>query len=826
MTGPGPRASAAKGRGSETPAGAGHAPAPAAPQAEALNLQRTAGNAATARLLGPGDGRPLDPATRRFMEARFGHDFSPVRVHTDARAAESAKAVNALAYCVGPDVVFNAGRYAPETESGRHLLAHELAHVVQQGRGGATSPTHSPPEPLERAAGRAADALKHDAGPGRVEGASPHDLARQPDPAKKDADLGPLRIPSEGIEMPWVGKGKGVSSTELGYLRDSNRFWNEYKQKWPDQLSPENKERAGTSRPVVDDTWIKFHPEHAPYKGQPLEHHHLGQGSRAVPLPEKLHDAYTVFHPKRQVVAEGSGKPNPITPGRTREQDQKEIDRHTRDKRIAGEGIDPAHPPQAPDIPRSSALAGVPKDELKPVKPDTGVDPKTGVAVPQPKSPAAQDANAGTAVTPPATPADAIVKAQDATPAKPAPGGGEPSTPPTGGAATGPKKTSGPTMRAVVTAKPSDPSGVAKPTAPPPITAKPPAPDAPTKAPVAPRPVTPRIEPSRAPGSAGGGGTVAGLGDPVKAIEDPGFSARSAAIEGGTVLALEAINSALNSISDEYQRKAMEADYQKNLPLIRETLRKSPGVGIVMEFHFTRVIPHPDSIIRPGDKYEYLIWHTADRPGENYGKGWDILPPGMTSSVQRKWVPPVKSKDEAKALETPTAVVPEVNTFEQWVAQAGPVHAKSRLRLLKALRQAKQTSGAGIFSGFEVVAEGIHVIVRSDLHSQLVGAYEGVVREETVKRNAALKARIDNYQGQIQSLGQEGFLARTFKGRGERLTGHELDDARFALSKAEDELRAGNFEEALNWYRKGDDHLTVVWRKLYTYEHDEPPPTD
>ena len=78
-------------------------------------------------------GRPLDPATRAYMEPRFGHDFSRVRVHSDAKAAESARAVNALAYTVGRDVVFGAGQYAPGTAAGRRLVAHELTHVVQQG---------------------------------------------------------------------------------------------------------------------------------------------------------------------------------------------------------------------------------------------------------------------------------------------------------------------------------------------------------------------------------------------------------------------------------------------------------------------------------------------------------------------------------------------------------------------------------------------------------------------------------------------------------------------------------------------------------------------
>jgi hypothetical protein len=78
-------------------------------------------------------GQPLDPATRAFMESRFGHDFGQVRLHTDSRAAESTRAVNALAYTVGRDVVFGAGQYQPGTNEGLKLVAHELIHVVQQG---------------------------------------------------------------------------------------------------------------------------------------------------------------------------------------------------------------------------------------------------------------------------------------------------------------------------------------------------------------------------------------------------------------------------------------------------------------------------------------------------------------------------------------------------------------------------------------------------------------------------------------------------------------------------------------------------------------------
>jgi len=95
-------------------------------------------------------GQPLATADRMEFERRYGHDFGRVRIHADARAADSARALDAQAYTVGPHVAFGAGRYAPGTRQGRDLLAHELAHVVQQqgryrpGLPLELGPSHSP----------------------------------------------------------------------------------------------------------------------------------------------------------------------------------------------------------------------------------------------------------------------------------------------------------------------------------------------------------------------------------------------------------------------------------------------------------------------------------------------------------------------------------------------------------------------------------------------------------------------------------------------------------------------------------------------------------
>ena len=79
-----------------------------------------------------GRGSPLPASQRTFFESRFGHDFTAVRVHSDSRSADLARSVNARAFTLGQDIVFGRGEYRPESGEGARLLAHELAHVVQQ----------------------------------------------------------------------------------------------------------------------------------------------------------------------------------------------------------------------------------------------------------------------------------------------------------------------------------------------------------------------------------------------------------------------------------------------------------------------------------------------------------------------------------------------------------------------------------------------------------------------------------------------------------------------------------------------------------------------
>lgn len=94
-----------------------------------------------------GDGRPLDGATRSFMESKFGRDFEDVRIHTGPETSELARTLRARAFTTGNDIVFGEGEHAPDTSEGRKLIAHELAHVVQRRKGISRQPaTHPPPQ--------------------------------------------------------------------------------------------------------------------------------------------------------------------------------------------------------------------------------------------------------------------------------------------------------------------------------------------------------------------------------------------------------------------------------------------------------------------------------------------------------------------------------------------------------------------------------------------------------------------------------------------------------------------------------------------------------
>ncbi|HEY9852401.1 MAG TPA: DUF4157 domain-containing protein [Leptolyngbyaceae cyanobacterium] len=178
-------------------------------------------------------GQPLDPDTRIFMESRFGHDFSQVRVHTDAKAARSAQTIQALAYTVKPDIVFGLGQYAPQTIEGSRLLAHELVHIVQQ-----TANSHAnTPQPKEffisnssDNSERVADQVANEITQPKTTsynlplrllqtGFSPYQIQRQPTGIENSNSLNETAesIDNEGMEIAGEELGKGDMDLSCHY---------------------------------------------------------------------------------------------------------------------------------------------------------------------------------------------------------------------------------------------------------------------------------------------------------------------------------------------------------------------------------------------------------------------------------------------------------------------------------------------------------------------------------------------------------------------------------------------------------------------------------
>jgi len=174
-----------------------------------LQLHRDAGNAGVAQLLREendgdaverlvaGGGRPLDQETEATMGSAFGHDFQDVRVHTGGEATASAQRLGANAYTVGNDVVFSDGQYDPGSSTGQKVLAHELAHVVQQRSGpvdgtdtGSGVKVSDPNDRFERAAEETAHRVTsgQSAGPSETAGEGGPAVQREEVPEEEEME--------------------------------------------------------------------------------------------------------------------------------------------------------------------------------------------------------------------------------------------------------------------------------------------------------------------------------------------------------------------------------------------------------------------------------------------------------------------------------------------------------------------------------------------------------------------------------------------------------------------------------------------------------------
>lgn len=230
-------------------------------------------------------GRPGAPLARGVITAageRFGQDFSHLRVHTDAEAARSAGAVSASAYTVGSHVVFGADRFAPNTTSGRRLLWHELAHVVQQADAGASS---DGPIPIagHDTAERQAREVGHGVAPPEAAGSgraalAPRSLQRQglDDEDKIRQSLGfDARPQSQGVH--WIGGRPnwvhGDANTNVSWLGSAPapalKSAVDYDFRQPSAAVPAARSAAAPAKPPTRPAPVKPAAKLAPTPGGP-----------------------------------------------------------------------------------------------------------------------------------------------------------------------------------------------------------------------------------------------------------------------------------------------------------------------------------------------------------------------------------------------------------------------------------------------------------------------------------------------------------------------------------------------------------------------------
>jgi uncharacterized protein DUF4157 len=884
-------------------------------------------------IAGPGEG--LDGRTRGFMEPRFGADFSGVRVHTGPSAAEAARAVHAQAFTVGQDVVFGDRRFAPDTIAGRQLLAHELAHVVQQTSGDVpASAAHA--ATLEADAERASSALE---GPGSVHVASRSAvaIARQPEDGippelgfLTSDDIRKLRAFGEAdfresirTLQSMVRKTKGITAggdphqftdirqaagelaTVLDKLRDPDVTALKAVSGQPGGRSPDQYVRRNSTvrgRVEIVNVTLTAKDERPDVKL-------TGEGTLAPTMPKResatgaqVADLPTKEFKYGQIREAIRGKVKPRTP--TSDTQFTAQNPNTRVQgspmEVGGELVVHVH-----------GAAAVEEAEL--TKIITGLTPQIGseidritinavdatdragrrkafqytregagfrgsVRPPYYGQGGAASTAAAAASQPASTPAAATppprtrVADDVATPARTEPAHAEePSqqrrihegelreivgqldkisetpadaTPPAAKRAAAPQPTPPPkpsapppTSRTTSGGQAASTPSPTKAAEPPPATAAggtaqkaattaapPPTPAAPTQKPAAPaqKPAAPAQKPAAAaspPSTAAGAPTV--VGPAFSRPSDAVAKAEERATQRGMVAVaiLEAVGQVLTNIGDKMQQDAVnEAFYAKQDEILKE-LDRNPGMGAIVEFMFRHTEPHPDAVLRPGDRFvgPPLVQLAASPRDVQPG----IYPDeqGTTLRIKRLWIKPTRpAPAERTSGETRTPV-----------ALTNLTDAAAKVEALR--RQAHLPASAVAIAFKEAKLD--FVTARVDFAGTLLDIPSGIflelrrtVEERAIEsltraiRNAA--SGIADLRRQYDMYSKEGIIDRFVSQREFELPPPTvLKNAEAYIQTAQEWLTKRDFAMARSHYQSAVTAMEKVQFLLYHYTKGE-----
>jgi hypothetical protein len=688
------------------------------------------------------------------MEARFACDFDQVRIHSDTEAARSAKALGAAAYTVGEHVVFGAGRYATDSPAGERLLAHELAHVVQQSRGG-SAPAPDSFASHEQDAARAAESVVSRAGPVAVGGATGVGLAcalepGTPEPPAMQAHLSnleaylqtvitnaPASTRPAGSRMFAVAILVGADGTELG------RAWGE------DRGAPDHAEIVATSQlrdmAGQGDTLLVF--------------------VEAQPCPENCRPK--MFGLKRAMANRGAGLmvfSRYLTVGTTTDSqgqsrgvvdDRPRTATRTNPARQMLEDVAFHQEPTVRQAPQRPPTSGTP--------PSSGPGGPRGSSGGQSASGSSGAASSGTGSTRQQSPESE--------------------------GASGAQQASGSSSSA--TQSPASGQGGQQPASQQPASQQPASQQPANKAPAQQggSPSSQKTPSGAKPPS--GRAPSADRGTPA-AVE-----ARGAALGGGIVLAHAIIRGGLELISDREARRAAEEDFNKQEPEILKALRTSKGMGAGVQFTLARRA-HPNPDMAGTTKFVQTDWELMS---VNKGAIRVIAPRSADPEVSQfaiyRWIPPLPASElveepQAKAARTKEAG--RVTTRERFIELVHPDKSlRSQLAAYEGLIKARALEAP--YDGYRVEVNNVAVSVPSSLHRELVAGHERLLTDGLQRRLSRLEAEVNEGLRRIDEP---------------RVNRNLVYDARAHMTAARGAITQKRFRDAYDSIRSGEASMNRV----------------
>jgi hypothetical protein len=749
-------------------------------------------------------GQPLDPATRSFMEPRFGHDFSGVRVHTDGRAATSAREVYANAYTVGHNIVFGAGRFVPRTYEGKRLIAHELTHVVQQSQNLTNSnlPITSAYDPSEIEAARASSVVDNSAKstlPPVV--MTPSQLSREPKSPPTPSEMSPPQSSPHTVEDLL---GKVIVRLD----------------------TPTRNSLIGT--PETSGTGFKTLVI--------AEFAHVDRSGKVVGIDYRYATNNNWSNPNLRDVTASFGL----------DQLDEMIVGKGHAEAITIESSGPRIVLTAMAISRKPCLGCVP--EIVEYEARTGLKlsayKRGSIWVVQYSPESSTSTGSGPTVKPGSA---GIGKLKSVSPsllkktvigiAITAMALGEPSEakaagkaetisvvakqPTTGASVSEPKKST-PQPATIASAKPS-----IKPTVP--VTTpfgrredgKPATQDSLTTAVNAPKPITKSSTTSAAPTD-----TAKVKTPPL--VKRPGQSPNKAAAKeyerggGAAVLALQGFGKLLTSLGDAMQQKDAETAFYLKLDEITTMLDKNPGVGVIVEFIFYRAEPLPDSVILPGDRFDFISIHPA-RSLQDIQPGLYPLPKGKGTQlhIRRRWIKPTNQAPEHQVEKKAETRTPTLIQNAQQLYQA--------LSLIRQHAGVSPTTVALAFKAATRTFASARIDVGGVLLDVTSSAYEEAFPKFEQEATASLTRRLDTLDGALRDLrtrydgySREGTWSRFLMQREFEIPPPTmLNGASESAKLAREWLGKKDFEMAKSHLQTGNEKARKVDFLLFHYSHGE-----